>query len=132
MALGTEVPLNFDPAFSKQLRELRRKSGMSVTELATALGVSRPTVWSWESARNRPRKKHIAALAATLGVTEAEILLGAANRDEPARLPDQKTSKSLPVTPVTSLLVDVINRAKADIANAAGTEPGKVRIIVEI
>lgn len=123
--------MNYSPPFSTGLRELRRKKGLSVTELANALGVSRPTVWSWESARNQPRKKHVAALAATLEVSENEILQRAAGRDTPLVVSEDDARK--PAPPKTaSLLVDVINRAKAEIAQAAGTEPSKVRIIVEM
>lgn len=135
-------------SFSAKLRELRLSKGLTIAELADTIGVSRPTIWSWESARSKPRSRSLTALAAALGTGAAEVLTSAqseegndartaAARPTPARTTDSRElapnrSASSGRQEIARNLADVINQAKEEIAGFAGTEASKVRIIVEI
>jgi transcriptional regulator with XRE-family HTH domain len=57
------------------LRFLRVQAGMSVPQLAAAVGVSAPTVWRWENGeRTRPRSREtLQRLARVLGCDVVEI-----------------------------------------------------------
>ena len=57
---------------------IRRKAGYSQEALARVLGVSYPTVNSWENGRSTPRQEHLEALtdlAAHLGVSRGPTVL---------------------------------------------------------
>lgn len=125
--------MNQISSYPTQLKELRRRKGLTISELADVVGVSRPTIWSWESARSQPRRRSRAALAAALGVSEREVF-GAGLGDEAAASPasQHQPIKGLSTTDAAPTLAEVITRAKEEIARFSGTEPSKVRIIVEI
>jgi len=118
-------------SFSSQLRELRRRKGLTVAGLAESAGVSRPTIWSWEHAKSQPRRTSLAALAGALGVSEREIL-GEVPSEGLATSVDQRARPTGEGLDRAETLIEEINRAKDRIARLAGTEPDKVRIIVEI
>jgi transcriptional regulator with XRE-family HTH domain len=46
-----------------RIREARRGAGLSQEALATLVGVTARTVWSWESGRTKPNREHLAAIA---------------------------------------------------------------------
>lgn len=97
-------------ALSARLNRLRREAGLTLSDVAIALGVSKPTVWAWEKGKARPLPERLDAIAAALGVTP-ELLAAA----PPAREIDA-----------------VINECRARIAEACGTAPQAVRIMIEI
>ncbi len=49
-------------------RRIRAAAGISLSELAEPLGVSKATVAAWESGRNRPSRHHVEAYLRILGV----------------------------------------------------------------
>ena len=51
-----------DPLSGWRIRAHRIMRGWSQGDLARRLGVSRPAVAQWESGRNRPSERHVAAL----------------------------------------------------------------------
>ena len=95
-----------------QINRLRRAAGLTLADVAGALGVSKPTVWAWEKGKARPLPERIDAIAAALGV--APDLLAAA----PA--------------PRTADADAVIAECRARIAEACGTDPQAVRIMIEV
>jgi transcriptional regulator with XRE-family HTH domain len=99
-----------DVSFGARLQRLRREAGISQSHVATALGVSKPTVWAWEHGKARPVGSRMADLASVLGV-ERSVLLAQAG------------------VPETE---DVVARSRAQIAAAFGTNPDKVKIWVEL
>jgi transcriptional regulator with XRE-family HTH domain len=99
-----------DASFGSRLQRLRADRGLSQTQVAASLGVSKPTVWAWEHGKARPAGGRIEALAQVLGVQPAALLSGAAD----------------------SPLDDLITRSRAEIAAAAGTRTEKVRIWIEL
>ena len=54
--------------FAVRLRSLREKAGLTVEEVAEALGVSCKTVYSWEQGRTEPKIDQLPILSETLGL----------------------------------------------------------------
>ena len=114
-ATGGQVVLNVPASspgesFGSRLQRLRKDGGLTLADLADALGVSKPTVWAWEQGRARPVASRIGALAKALGVAEAELLRGE----------DSATVREL------------VARSREQIAEAIGTNPDKVRIMIDL
>ena len=67
---------------AKGLVSLRKRLGLSATELARLLGVSMQSVYNWEHKKAAPRKEQVAAIAAlrSIGKREAQARLDAASR----------------------------------------------------
>lgn len=93
-----------------RLNRLRREAGLTLADVANALGVSKPTVWAWEKGKARPLPERLGAIAAALGV--APELLAA--------------------TPAPREIEGVIADCRARIAEACGTTPEAVRIMIEL
>lgn len=58
----------------KDIRELRKKRGLSQQEVADALHVTRPTVVYWEQGKTMPHIKHISGLASILKCKPTDLL----------------------------------------------------------
>lgn len=97
--------------FAARIQRLRKHRGLTLSQVAARLGVSKPTVWAWEQGRSRPVDNRIGALAETLGVTADELL------GDPGR---------------SDALEELIARSRERIASAAGTSPARIRIMIEL
>ena len=95
----------------KRLNRLRREAGLTLADVAAALSVSKPTVWAWEKGKARPLPERVDAIAAALGVT----------RDALADGPE-----------ATGMVTPIIEDYRKRIADACGTSPGAVRIMIEL
>lgn len=93
-----------------RLNQLRRERGLTLAQVANALGVSKPTVWAWEKGKARPLPERIAAIAQVLGVTEADL----ADVGQPGG------SENL------------VEDCRIRIASEYGTSPDSVRIMIEV
>lgn len=93
------------------LNRLRREAGLTLADVAEALGVSKPTVWAWEKGKARPLPERIGAIAATLGVVPEAL------------------AESRSIDGATS---GVIEDCRQRIAEACGTAPASVRILIEL
>ncbi|MEV2910872.1 XRE family transcriptional regulator [Paenibacillus larvae] len=60
--------------FSKNLKKLRIKKGISKSELAKKIGVSDVTIGYWESGKTEPRMGKIELIANVLGVATDDLL----------------------------------------------------------
>lgn len=60
-----------------ELRELRKKTGLSQKEVGTELGVAQSTVAMWETGDNRPRPDKIPEIANIYGVNIEEAFKAA-------------------------------------------------------
>lgn len=98
-------------ALGTRLNRLRREAGLTLAEVATALGVSKPTVWAWEKGKARPLPERLEAIAAALGV--APDLLA----------PGPGASGAIEV---------VIADCRQRIAEASGVPLQAVRIMIEL
>ena len=116
-AVGAQVDVAARPEtapteeFAARIQRLRKHRGLTLSQVAARLGVSKPTVWAWEQGRSRPVDNRIAALAETLGVSADELL------GDPGR---------------SDALDELIARSRERIASAAGTSPGRIRIMIEL
>jgi transcriptional regulator with XRE-family HTH domain len=97
-------------SLGERLHRLRKLRGLTQGELASRLGVSKPTVWAWEQGRARPIEERIEAIAEALGVESADL----------------RPSRNVPG------LADLISRCRDQIASAMETAPEKVRIMIEL
>ena len=100
-----------DDDFGHRLQRLRKQRGMTLAQVAEQLGVSKPTVWAWEQGRSRPVGNRIDPLAEALGVTRSELYPDADDQSQ---------------------LHSLLARARAEIAIAAGVNPEKIRILIEL
>lgn len=76
MASAKPVGLDMGETLPARLRRLREECGMSRSELAERAGLSRPTIWAWESGRTQPRHSNLQTLAIALGIAEGDIIGG--------------------------------------------------------
>ena len=56
------------------IKAARLRRGLTLAEVGTALGVTRQYVYSLESGRRNPGRKHLAKLAEVLGLQLADLL----------------------------------------------------------
>ena len=112
--------------FGERLKRLRTDSRFSMVELAGRVGVTKPTLWKWETNKVRPREAALKRLAAIFGLTPSELMYGPSDHSnrvnrEPSRenvASDQK-------------LANVIAESREKIARLAGTQVGKVSIDID-
>ena len=110
---GTELQSSFSPAtaLSERLAALRRARGWSMEQFADRLGVSRQSVWYWESGQRQPKRAMLTRIAKQFAVSEGELLQG----------PPARGSASVDLQPW-----------KNQIADRFGIAPEKVRILIEL
>lgn len=109
--------------FGSRLKELRTSKGLTLVELAKRINVSRPTIWSWEAGKSTPRATMMRRILEVLEVTKDEFY-GYVD-------PKQEQEPSLRPTHPNNLQA-AVHRAKANIAECAGTTPDKVRLVIEV
>ena len=97
-------------SFGTRLQRLRKDRGLTLAQVAARLGVSKPTVWAWEQGKAKPVESRIDALAQVYGVHASDIVQ---SRISPA-------------------LFELIARSKEQIAEAVGTSPDKIRIMIDL
>lgn len=97
-------------ALGARLNRLRREAGLTLADVATALGVSKPTVWAWEKGKARPLPERLGAIAAALGIAPELLTAAPASRDIDA----------------------LITECRTRIAEACGTAPDAVKIMIEL
>ena len=108
--LSAGLAVGRSESFSERLQRLRKERRLSLADLASELGVSKPTVWAWEQGRSRPLEDRIEHLAKALDVTREELSGGMG----------------------TSALGELLARSRGEIAQAAGTSPDRVKIMIEL
>jgi len=122
---ATAVPENLPETFGALLRVLRCEAEMTLDQVASAVGVAKPSVLSWENGKSRPKREKWHDIAKVFGVSP-QVLASAAK----AEALNKAASLSQRVEDVdrTAMLAAV----RKVIAEAYGVTPSAVRIMVEI
>ncbi|KGB54549.1 Transcriptional regulator, XRE family [Sphingopyxis sp. LC81] len=97
-------------SFGVRLQRLRTAKELTQGQLAIHLGVSEPSISAWELDKARPKAGRMEALSLALGVEIAELL----GIDEAENLNE------------------LVARAKAQIARAAGVSPDNIKFTIEM
>ena len=87
------------------------EAGMTLADVALRLGVSKPTVWAWEKGKARPLPERMAAIAEALGAAPEDLTEAGSHNADTAAL---------------------IAECRGRIAEACGTTPAAVRIMIEL
>ncbi len=101
----------FGPGFGPKLHRLRRERGLTLADVASALGVSKPTVWAWEKGKARPVPERLDSIAEVLGVA-----------------PDSLQDAGALATEAHALIEECRKR----LAAAFNCPPAMVRILIEL
>lgn len=102
----------------ERIKRLRKNRGLSMRALAGLAGVSKPTLWKWESDRVRPRHTTMQRLAVELGISELELVYGA---------PAVRSSDDLEA----GSLADIVRDARRRIAEAAGVDESRIDVRID-
>lgn len=94
-----------------RLGRLRREAGLTLADVAARLGVSKPTVWAWEKGKARPLPERMDAIAEALGVASDQIATATGSSAD---------------------LGALVEDCRSRIADACGTVPAAVRIMIEL
>ena len=105
------LPNPSSEALGSRLNRLRREAGLTLAEVATSLGVSKPTVWAWEKGKARPLPERMVAIAEALGAEPEDLTEAGSHNADTAAL---------------------IAECRHRIAEACGTTPAAVRIMIEL
>lgn len=110
---------------SALLRALRVEAALTLDQVASSVGVAKPSVWAWENGRCMPGRDKWNALAKALGVAP-KVLVAAAKA--------QTKKKAAP----TAMRIEEEDRAerlaacRETIAKCFDVPPSAVRITIEI
>lgn len=116
---------NPQETFGSLLRTLRFEAELTLGQVASAVGVAKPSVWAWENGKAKPKREKWHALAKVLGV--APNVLASASKAEAL---NKAASLVMRVEDVDRAGMLVAGREM--IAKAYGVSPSAVRIMVEI
>lgn len=109
-APASAQPPQVGEPFGARLNRLRRERGLTLAQVAAALDVSKPTVWAWEKGKARPLPDRLSPLAGVLGIDPGEL-------EERASAPRHD---------------QLVQECRLRIATAFGTDPLKIRIMIEV
>lgn len=123
-ALKELVHVAPDVGLSRRLRQLREDRGLSLAALSRQSGISKPSIWAWETGKTMPRPRSINALAVALGVSPAFIW----GRTSPPSSPDSAGDGGAD----RGLLEQAVAEARRNIAAAAGIAAHQVKISLEL
>ena len=96
----------------------RRASGYTTTELARHLGVSRPTLWAWESGRATPSPEN------------QQSVLDFLRRSQFLAL-ETRESTVAPDNGINTLFQETIAASRRDLAHKLGLEEEQIRISIK-
>lgn len=113
--------------FGSRIKRLRKQSGLSMVDFADSFGVTKPTLWKWETERARPRQAVLRKLADHFGMSEQELLFG---RQDGA--PGGAQDHAADLAPNRAgTLSDVVSQSRSAIARKAGVAPAQVSIAID-
>ena len=127
----------YSQQLGQRLRQLRKQHGLTQRDLAVKLGVSTPALCRWEKGQALPRKSNLRAFADAFELSEVELLAGidatAETTSEPVTMTQSPTRRADDVPAISrDSLGNLLSACKRKIAEAAGTSPERVRIVIEV
>jgi len=137
-----EGPANSSDDVHARIVRLRHDAGLTMSEFAERMNVSKTTVWNWETGRSRPRRGNLDAIAEALGVTRAQLLAGRTApsievsgegaSDDLAQVHVSSEARHFDqAVPQTTRLSQLVQASKEQLALQAGTTADKVKIVIE-
>ena len=111
--LKTSGATAFPETLGARLAQLRKARQLTQRDIARQLGVAVTSVCYWEQDRSRPKPARLRRLADVLGTPLADL-------------------NGLGGPPQSAHLGQLVAQARREIAEAAGTTPAKVKIIIEM
>jgi transcriptional regulator with XRE-family HTH domain len=140
--LRNPLPPAFDPVpqsttfptrelLPERLRRVRRELGWSRTELSIRTGLSKPSIWAWETGKTAPRRSNLSLLANAFGVPEDELVHGGVAAGPATPPAEGLFDPSLEPSANMQSLCQTVDAAKAAIAGLAGVDARNVKIVIE-
>lgn len=122
------LPRTTARTLAARLKQLRMARDLTRAELAERSGISTPSIWAWETGRTVPRLGSLETLAKGLGVSVAELQIGAGSgaREIPAASPAVEGDTR------STRLGELVTASKEQIAALAGTTPDRVTITITL
>lgn len=118
------------PGIGTAVERLRLAKGWTRAELADAAGVSRPSVWGWETGRTEPRQDAIRRLAAAFGCSAAELRSNTSERID--ELDQEMTQKEGAEPYGTALVDDILSMGQRRLAERLEMPRSRIRLYFEI
>lgn len=122
---STSASGNTPETFGALLRTLRFEAGMTLLDVARAVGVAKPSVWAWENGRAKPTREKWRALAKALGVAPHVL-------DARVKADFRKKAASAVLRVEDIGRTEMLTEGREMIAKAYGVTPSAVRILVEL
>lgn len=118
---------NYDvqETLGQRLKRLREASPYSMIELAEMVGVTKPTLWKWETDKVRPREKAVQALARVFAIDEMTLLYGHRGSGAPLQRFASRHGRGN-----SRQLSQVIGEARRAIADHAGVDAAQVTVSI--
>lgn len=107
-----------------RIKRMREQAGLTMIGLGRAVGVSKPTVWKWETGRAVPRSDAFSRLCTTLRMSEMEMAYGRAD------YLDVSMGRDRPASSAPSL-AEVISSSRRAIARSADVDEESIVILIE-
>lgn len=128
--LRNPLPTDVDPGrtsdahemLPERLHRLRQERGLSRAALSVRTGLSKPSIWAWETGKTAPRRTNLLALAEAFGISERELMVGDA-----MMLPADEMDSASRVEKIRSF----VEVSREQLAKLAGVEPANVKIYIE-
>lgn len=119
-----------DQPLARKLLRLRRTQGLSRAALSALTGLSKPSIWAWETGRTTPKPANLSKLGAVLNVSYKELLADLTSSQCVTAGAHDAEQPLVPGFGASSLRA-AIEAAKETIAAISGAEPNKIKITIE-
>lgn len=128
--LRNPLPADVDPAVTadpgellpQRLHRLRKERGLSRAALSARTGLSKPSIWAWETGKTIPRRNSLVALADAFGISERELVIGGFAAS---------VSEGPVVAGSAEQIQSLVDESKERIAALAGVRATNVKILIE-
>lgn len=107
-----------------RLIRLRRAKGLSRAEMSEQMGISKATIWAWETGRSTPRHANLIMLAELFGLTVQQLHSRESDDQPPVKAPAHREFHA-------ERLKQVIEQSKTQVAEAAGMCRSRIHIYIE-